>query len=362
MNRRQFVAAGMALPLTARLGRATGSDGSTQTVPPDHPLQASWQAWKTLCLAPEGRVIDNFQENASHSEGQGYGLVLAALFGDAEAAGRIIRWTEDNLTLREDNLLAWRWLPDAMPHVADRNNASDGDLFYAWGLLLSAPLADGPARRERAARIGNDLARRCVVTAPDGSGQPVLLPGTRGFQTAEGLVVNPSYYMARALRDLALASSQPLLAQLADSGSQLIERLAAKGPVPDWVLLTEHGPEPAPSPFSGVSGYEAVRVPLFALWSDAGQSAVVQGYAKRMLEAGEEGGTPTVFEPSGRGIFERSPNPGYAALAALAHCASAGEVGSLMPAFTADQPYYPATLHLMALVIQVTTYPRCVPI
>lgn len=361
VNRRTFLATAMGAAFAMTFPPHVAG-ARPASFAPDHPLQDSWQSWKALCLAPDGRVIDGFQDDASHSEGQGYGLTLAALFGDEAAAAQIIRWTETNLAIREDALLAWRWRPDVTPHVTDRNNASDGDLFYAWGLSLAAPLGDSKARLARAAAIARDLVKRCSAPWPDGSGRLVLLPGTSGFRRDEGIILNPSYYMARALRDLSTLASEPDLARLATDGDALIATLAARGPVPDWVMLTASDLAPAPEPFSGVSGYEALRVPLFALWSDQAESPALRAYAKRMAAAGDLGGVATVFDTAGPGVFERSAHPGYAALAALADCVTSGEVGSVMPGFTADQPYYPATLHLMALVAQASSFQRCVPI
>ena len=361
MNRRSFLSAALAAPMLC--GPASSQTGGLAApFGADHPLQQSWQAWKTLCLAPEGRVVDGFQGNASHSEGQGYGLALAALFGDGEAVSRIIDWTETNLAVREDALLAWRWLPDRTPRIPDRNNASDGDLFYAWGLILSAAQGEAEAKTARAEQITRDLVRRCTAPWPDGSSRQVLLPGVSGFRRPEGIVVNPSYYMPLAMHELASACAMPELSRLADDGNALIADLAARGPIPDWVMLTAAGIAPAPQPFSGVSGYEAVRVPLFALWSGQAQSPAVRSYADMTAAAEDVGGAPTVFDPAGQGVFERSTHPGYGAVAALANCATTNEVGALMPGFTADQPYYPATLHLMALVAQASTFPRCVPI
>lgn len=326
-----------------------------QVLPPDHPLHAAWLAWKAACLTPDGRIVDGFQDAASHSEGQGYGLTLAALMGDAPAIDAIIAWTEANLAVREDALLAWRWRPDALPRVADRNNASDGDLFYAWGLVL----AGGALRVDRARAIATDLMRLCVVDGPRG---PLLLPGATGFTLPGGAVINPSYYMPRALRELAPATGQARLAALADTGEQLIEELAASGPVPDWVSVTAAGIQPAPDRFSKVSGYEAIRVPLFALWSGRPAAAAVQRFATAVAGRANTSGTPVVLDPPSGQVLERSLHPGYAAVAALADCAASGAVGSAMPVFSTNQPYYPATLHLMALVAQATSFPRCVPI
>lgn len=360
MNRRRFIGSLTLATLAAATATPGQADAAAAGFAPDHPLQAAWTAWKGLCLMGDGRVVDGFQNGASHSEGQGYGLALAALFGDLAAADSIIRWTETNLAVRPDALLAWRWQADAQPQVRDRNNASDGDLFYAWGLMLLAARQNRADLKDRATRIAADLLRLCVADHPDGSGRPVLLPGAAGFRRDDGLVVNPSYYMPLALRALGSATGLLRLVQLAEAGQHMINTLASAGPMPDWILLTATGTAPPPEGFSARSGYEAVRVALFALWSGASDSPAITGHAARALP--DASGTPTVIDPATGAVLERSSHAGYAAVSALASCVAGGGVGALMPPFTTDQPYYPATLHLMALVAQADNYPRCVPI
>lgn len=369
MKRRSFLTSALALMGSAGFARAAAAQTATASVSlsdmfleADHPLQAAWSAWKALCLSPEGRVIDGFQQNVSHSEGQGYGLTLAAVFGDRRTADLIMSWTAEHLAVRPDSLLAWRWRPDSDPPVPDRNNASDGDLFYAWGLVLAAARDNRSELLEGAGRIATDLLSHCTVAHPDGSGRQLLLPGVNGFVREEGVVVNPSYYMPRAMLDIAAATGVSGLRSLAADGQALIDSLGATGPVPDWVLLTPAGLAPAPSPFSTGAGYEAVRVTLFQIWSGQAQSPAVRAWANAAQAAGPAGGAVTLWSLPDGAVRERSSHQGYAAVAALSGCASRNEFGAAMPAFTADQPYYPATLHLMALVAQATTYPRCVPI
>lgn len=367
MKRRSFLALTPAALALAGHGAAQSPPQSATQNPafpqiaPDHPLQQAWHSWRTLCLTQEGRVVDGFQGDASHSEGQGYGLTLAAIFGDGGACQRIVDWTENHLALRPDALLAWRWQPDTSPQVADPNNASDGDLFYAWGLLIAAARLNRPEWHSRAAAIARDLARLCVAPHPDGSETLILLPAATGFARDEGVVLNPSYYMPRALQDLARETDMPVLSRLAEDGAALIETLAGDGPVPDWILLTPRGIEAPPEGFSRLSGYEAIRVPLFALWSDAPRSAAIDAYLAA-IGTGPDAGTAIAIDPASGEIAERSSHAGYGAIAALARCAARDGVGAAMPGFRDDQPYYPATLHLMALVVQATLYPRCVPL
>ena len=60
-----------------------------------------------------------------------------------------------------------------------------------------------------------DLLRLCTAPHPDGSGLPLFLPGAVGFRTETGVIVNPSYYMARAMREVAAATGLPDLTRLA---------------------------------------------------------------------------------------------------------------------------------------------------
>ena len=96
--------------------------------------------------------------------------------------------------------MAWRWLPESPVRVPDTNNASDGDLFRAWALLLASERFLVPEYRERAAAIAADLAARCIAEGPDGT--LLLLPAAEGFRTAEGVIVNPAYAMPLALEAL----------------------------------------------------------------------------------------------------------------------------------------------------------------
>jgi len=353
MKRRDFLTtAGTALAMGAGLsGRALSRTGSAD------PL---WLAWRDAHLDFSGRVVDDSQRRASHSEGQGYGMVLASEFGDDDAFRRMDDWTQANLAIRADALLAWRWLPDIPERVPDLNNASDGDLFYAWALLRGAVRFDRPELRARAAVIASDLVRKCVAARPDRPDTPVLLPAEYGFTTREGLVLNPSYVMPLALRELAAATGENTLARIAQSGLDLMAELSRDGLVPDWLEITASGPRPA-ADFSFNTGYEALRVPLFLMWS--GEAAHPALRATALATAGvPPGQAATVINSRSSEIIELSAHQGYRALAALTSCVTSREVGAQLPPFTPSQPYYPATLHLFAMVVQTRFYPSCVPI
>ena len=97
----------------------------------------------------------------SHSEGQGVGMLAAALFGDRAGFDNLAVWTAEKLTRAYDPLHSWRYRPGDANPVSDPNNATDGDLLIAlalftaadrWGEpgLSSSRRDDRPGRAERA--------------------------------------------------------------------------------------------------------------------------------------------------------------------------------------------------------------------
>ncbi|WP_098412428.1 glycosyl hydrolase family 8 [Thioclava sp. ES.031] len=334
---------------------------------PNQPLAEAWSAWKAAFLSPEGRVIDKLQQGASHSESQGYGLLMAALFHDNATFDAIYRWTEANLAIRSDALLAWRWLPNQTVSVADRNNATDGDLFYAWALVLHSRATGMLSLRRRATAIAESLVKNCVVEARDGSGRLLLTPAAEGFARKNAQIINPSYYMPRAMREIAAATGINALATCASDGEALMTDLATQGLMPDWIEVGTSGMTPAVN-MSDKNGYEAMRVALFLIWSGNAAHLAVADQVRAYLQAETSGNLQngeyvTVMDRKSGAVLEASSSLGYGALAAFSECASHSRFGAKIPFFRTDeQPYYPATLHLMTLIAQIVSAPECVPI
>jgi endoglucanase len=336
---------------------------------PRNPLVAPWAAWKTAFLAADGRVVDAMQEGASHSESQGYGLLLAAIFGDSTTFDLIFDWTEENLAIRSDALLAWRWLPADSGGVPDLNNASDGDLFYCWALVIRGQREGNVVMLDRARAIARDLVAKCVVQSPDNSDRLLMLPAAQGFTEDGAATINLSYYMPLAMREVARATDAPALAKCAADGEAIMQVLATEGPMPDWIGVGPNGLF-LPTKQSDRNGYEAMRAALFLIWSGnpdhpavAAQLAAYRAAAVREPAKLAGGKTVTVFERKTGTVLETSSHVGYGALPALMDCMQTKGIGSTIPFYrTTDQAYYPATLHLMALIVQITASPECVPI
>lgn len=358
MNRRDLLASLSATGLFGALSLPAAGLAATSSTSLEAGLFDVWEAWRDANMDATGRVIDRLQKTSSHSEGQAYGMLLAAMIGDRATFERLDAWTRLNLAIRQDALMAWRWLPDAPVRLPDLNNASDGDLFRAWALLRAAQRFDAPEYRTAAEAIVLDLVRSCIVHRP--GADPLLLPAARGFETEAGVLYNPCYAMPLAMQELAAEFNQPVLAAAARGAVELARQLALDGVVPDWVEVTPQALGPAQG-FSFDAGYEAMRVPLYLIWSGLGDHPAVLRFAEAQSRVPPGLAATRLSRGSGEALTT-STEPGYRAIAALATCSASQEIGSRIPPFSPSAPYYPATLQLFALIAQAEALPTCVPL
>jgi endoglucanase len=234
---------------------------------------AEWEAFKKGFLEAEGRVVDTGQGRISHSEGQGFAMLLATHHDDREAFDRLWKWTKERLQVREDALLAWRW--EAGRGVTDRNNASDGDLLVAWALLRAGERWKAPAYTDEGRKLAQEVRRKLLKRGTHGL---VLLPGVDGFDKADGLVVNLSYWVFPAFADLNRADPAPEWEELAGNGLAMLQyayfgRWALP---PDWLKLS--APVAPADRFPARFGFDAVRIPVYLLWSRRETPALLKPY------------------------------------------------------------------------------------
>src|SRR5258707_14050783 len=98
-------------------------------------LKDGWRQYKDRFVTSEGRVVDNANGDISHSEGQGYVMLIAERLEDRPTFEAVWQWTRSNLLGRGDGLAAWRGAPQA-PHVFALNNVPDGDIPLTCALGL----------------------------------------------------------------------------------------------------------------------------------------------------------------------------------------------------------------------------------
>jgi endoglucanase len=259
MSRRSVLAGA---PLLLMSGRASADD------------RQDWLVFKRRFVAADGRVVDTGNGGISHTEGQGWGLRFAVAFDDPATFDLILGWTARHLRRPGDALHAWRFDPAAARPVSDWNNATDGDISIGSALWRAAHRWGRPDHAEAAAAIGRDVLDLLVRRAGH---RCVLLPGAAGFETADSLTVNPSYYCFPALHDLAQASPSPLWDRLRSDGIALLAeaRFGQWGLPPDWLSVARLDGALAPAAgWPARFSYDAIRVPLNLAWSGLPNSPV----------------------------------------------------------------------------------------
>lgn len=324
---------------------ASGAVAAAQTPAGSSIPAQSWAAYKDRFVDDSGRVVDDGNGGVSHSEGQGYGMLLAYFAGSKADFDFIWAFTRNELLLRDDGLAAWKWDPNASPHVSDLNNATDGDILIAYALALAGKAWQNREYTEAAAGIVRAIASNVLVRRGDA---PLLLPGVDGFASGErgdGPVVNLSYWVFEAFPVFAELDSETGWQSVSDQGLTLLRQtIGESGSLPpEWLSLAAR-PRPAKD-FAAEFSYNALRIPLYLTRSDIGADDTLRqlanamsadgGVAIRNLETGETKETLT--------------DPGYRIIPAIALCKTDGRpVPEDLRAF---QPtlYYPSTLHLLAL-------------
>ncbi len=229
-----------------------------------------WREYKDHFVSTDGRVIDTGNENISHSEGQGYGMLLAIAAGNRSDFDRIWNWTQSNLQLRDDHLFMWRRRPGVALADEDINNASDGDILIAWALLLAGKYWNVPEYQLSATAILSDIKTKLIRRWRE---HTILLPGADGFEKKFGYTVNLSHWIFPALTRFAEIDSSADWNALIESGEVLLEqaRFGRWGLPPDWLELGAEVRVSTTKP--PVFGYNAVRIPLYLIWGQRETSA-----------------------------------------------------------------------------------------
>jgi endoglucanase len=305
--------------------------------------EGEWEAYAARFVRPDGRVVDTGNGGVSHSEGQGYGMLLAHAADDRTVFELIWQWAERHLAVRDDDLFAWRWDPakPARP-VADPNSASDGDILIAWALARAADRWGATEYLERARSIAAAVRKKLIRHI---GADTVLLPGPSGFMRPEGPVVNLSYWVFPALRALAAIDPEPDWAALESTGLRLLgtARFGRFALPADWTQLTTP-PVPAPG-FAATFGYNALRIPLHLVWARIEDPWLLAPF--RALWSGRASAPPIVvgLEPPER--IEPATSRAGLAIARLVLADSGGPPPHLPP--LGDEPdYYAASLTMLA--------------
>lgn len=322
--------------MTVALGGASGACA--------RPSPNGWAAFKAAYVQPDGRTIDPENGGVSHSESQGWTMLLAEANGDRATFDRAWRWTRANLARKNAPLLAWRYDPRTSPAVADENDAADGDVFAAWALLRAGQRWKNAEYLAASKALREAIAERLVVEV---GGRTVLLPGLEGFRGPAGVTVNPSYFVLPAFQAFAkVDGAGSPWRDLIDDGLKLARegRFGPQRLPPDWLLVrADGGLAPAPDR-PPLFGFDAIRVPLYLAWGgEDALAAETAGYWKGAYQAQKR--PPAWVNMSNGQVADFPVSSGGVAIAGLALndptiLASRGALP--------DRTYYSSALMLLA--------------
>lgn len=302
----------------------------------------------------QGRVIDNYQGSVSHSEGQGYGMLMAEAAGDRDNFERLWEWTR-TVMQREDGLFSWRYehctrRDDSC--ITDVNNASDGDILISWALLRAYHRWHDESYYHHARRIAATVAGELLVRD---KGRVFILPGRKGFSNGHKLTINTSYWVFPALESFSREFDQQLWDEVIASGKWLVQqaRFGAYQLPADWVEL-ENGAVKPSEKYPPRYSYDAVRIPLHQAWSEAGITradlAPYQRYWSRSKSP------PAWINLNNDTESSFSWSTGMAAIAALARHRANGKTGApKLPRPDKNDGYYSWSLTLLTHIAATET-------
>lgn len=315
---------------------------------------ASWENFVREFISSDGRVIDRQQDMVSHSEGQGYGMLLAWAHNDRTTFERIWNWTDNNLTVRgADTLFAWKWgkHSSGVWRIIDYNNATDGDTLIAYALFLAADKWQVETYRTSALTIVQDIRRNLVT---EWNGKILLLPGYYGFADSKRQVLNPSYFIYSAYTLFARFDDAGFWHRLrADSLAFVASlRFSSMGLPPDWLLYS--GDKAAVyKEKSDFFGPEAIRIPLYLSWT--GTVSLLPGLEQLLGFVEKNGYVPSRVDVVNNLVaLDEAPAGYYAVLARAASLSGKKELAAQLQDKAVEklasekENYYSYVLYLLA--------------
>jgi endo-1,4-beta-D-glucanase Y len=267
----------------------------------------------------DGRVVRRDQGDDTVSEGQAYGMLVAAAVGDEDRFAAIWGWTKEEL-VRQDGLLAWRWADGA---VVDDMPASDADVDAARALVLAGASFDRPAWTAEGVELGSHVLDEMTAVTDVGR---ILLPGPWAAGSAPWSY-NPSYAAPAAFAQLGVASGDPRWAELEQGSRAVTTRVLTATALPsDWAQVQQDGtvvPLPSADGSSGTVqySYDAGRLALrYAESCDPADVALAARLAPVLQRYRE---LPMQLDLGGQSLGDDKSPLAYAARAAA--LASAGD-------------------------------------
>ncbi|MFW5387703.1 glycosyl hydrolase family 8 [Yersinia sp. 2542 StPb PI] len=303
--------------------------------------EPGWEQFKSRFLKPDGRIVDTGNHDISHTEGQGFGMLLAVFNDDRPTFDSLLGWTQKTLYNADTGLFSWRYEPNAKVKVADKNNATDGDILIAWALLLAGDKWHNRDYTSQSNQIQNAIIKHTVINF---AGYHVLLPGSASFNHTSYVVINPSYYIFPAWNSFYQYSHLKIWKDLNDDAIQQLSAMKlGKVNLPtDWVSLRSDGSFAPANGWPARFSFDAVRIPLYLSWGGHNGSALApfidywQGFSRLK--------TPAWVNVVTGATAEYALTPGMLAIRDL----TLGDAAQLTAVLQPEEDYYSSCLRLLS--------------
>lgn len=301
----------------------------------------NWTVFKHNYLSADGRIVDHENGGISHSEGQGYGMLLAVVNNDPATFEQMWHWTRNTLLRPSLWLFAWRYDP-IEKRVTDENNASDGDTLIAWALLLAGKKWHDQSYLSASENI-QDALINCLIIEQDN--RTLLLPGLSGFTHDDGYVINPSYFVFPAWETFWQQRHNDIWLKLSKSSLELLDKARfGKTQLPsDWIFVRNGGEVVPANNWPARFSYDAIRIPLYLSLSATQQQAMDN--FRHFWANFSRNATPAWVDVSGDGQANYDMSGGILAVRDLAM----GDYQHMDKSLHPGEGYYLSVLHMLSL-------------
>jgi endoglucanase len=243
---------------------------------PKEVLENTWNTYKVDYLeAGSNRTLDKQQNNLTTSEGQSYTMLRAVWMDDKATFDASLKWTQDILKHKNDNLHAWVFGEQSpgnytiLTSKGGQNSATDAETDMAMSLLFAYGRWGDQSYMDQAQALIADIWKNEVVVI---NGKPVLVANDVEHLSPDKVLVDPSYFAPYEYRMFAAVDSKHDWQGVIDSSydiltqsiaSPLDKNTSANIP-PDWVQVNRQTGAVTAATAAGLTtnyGYDALRVP-----------------------------------------------------------------------------------------------------
>jgi endo-1,4-beta-D-glucanase Y len=230
-------------------------------------ITAHWGTWKTARIRGWNTNFYRVEYDASHvgmtsSEGQGYGMIMAAYFGDQDTFDKLNNYRKSKS--KANGLMPWLIGTNGQPDTNNNGSlaATDGDEDMAFALIVAAAKwgksnAFGFDYMAEARVISNSLLANCVSYVP---GQSFVFRSQDGVLNAPDDNTNPSYFSPAWYRLFQEASGNTDWTQVINKSFSILwdSHNPNTGLIPNWCNVNGTANTYHPDYYYG---YEAFRIP-----------------------------------------------------------------------------------------------------